>query len=124
MRRRRSGVGGVQDLHWVPRDDGAPGEQQAAAELHQAARISRRDDRGPRGLNMRELGREDRGGDLGLRQVEDSCASAALVAGLEWPKFDAADCSQNLQRRLDDALCVLEVTGRVPSDTRRHLVSD
>ncbi|MNC99115.1 hypothetical protein D3C83_172880 [compost metagenome] len=55
----------VEELHRVPCDDGFSLADQAAPDLHQAAGISRRDDRRARFHYPRELGREDLLGDVG-----------------------------------------------------------
>src|SRR4029079_10584236 len=73
--------------------------------------------------NVRELGLQHRVRRFGLDEIVDARAAATLIRVVEGNKLQAGNCRQYRERRFSHALRMLQVAGRIISDSYRECAS-
>src|SRR6266566_7826466 len=95
------------------------GANETGTYLHQTPWIASRDPRRVGRADVGELWREHRVRGIGLDEVVDAGAAAALVGIVERDELESRNCREDRQRRLRHTLRVLEMTRRVVSHANR-----
>jgi len=94
------------------------GANEAGADLHQAARISRCNPLRFSGANVGQLRRENRVGRIWLNQIVDTRASAALIGVVQRNKLQTRNRRQHREWLLVDPLRVQQMARRIVGDAQ------
>ena len=113
-------VGFVQQIYWMHDAGGRRRTPQSGANLHQAARIPRRDEVGPGRRDVAQLRRKYGIRRIRLNEIVNARGAAAVFRALEWNKFELWNRAEHGEWCRGDALRVQQMTWRIIRNSHRH----